>query len=164
MTSESPGPWFLKDQVPTHGMAPAVAFSRKCNEWHMKCITCPDKVEIRFSSDISMMDLLPKRLHGKKQPQYPSGTSTTFCPPCQSKFAGDANAFGCSTDVPNDYSFHKSCLELSQFVTIYGERIPLIEIDSKVLHYNLSDAMALIKPKDQKFVVRIFRPSDTCDY
>lgn len=164
MTSESSGPWLLKDQVPTLAMPPAVAFPRKYNEWHMKCITCPNKVEIQFSPDISMMDLLPKGFYGKKQPQYPSGTSTTLCPPCQSKLAGDANAFGCSTDVPNGYPFHNSCLKLSQFVTSYGERIPLIEIDSKVLHYNLSDAIALVEPKDRNFVVKIFRPSDTCDY
>lgn len=145
-------------------MPPTAAFAPKYNEWHMKCIACSNKVEIHFSRDVSMTELLPKSLYGKKHPQYPNGTSTTACPLCQSKLSGDSYASGCSTNVANGYLFHYSCLGFSQFVTSYGESIPLIESDSRVLYLKLSDAMELVQSKDRKMFLRIFSPLDILDY
>lgn len=159
---ESPGSWCPNDQAPTRRMPPAAAFPPK-NQWHMKCISCSYKVEIHFSHDVSITDILPKNLFGKKKPQYPNGTSTTTCPPCLSRLARDANALEWVTNVTNDFFLHDSCLDLSKFVTSYGEELPLIENNSKVLHYDSNDAMDLVKSRDPHMSVSILPPSNTSD-
>jgi len=110
-----------------------------------------------------MTDLLPKGPYGKNRPRYPHGASTTACPLCQPKLQGESHASGCSTNAANGYLFHHSCLEFPQFVTSYGESVPLIESDCKVLHLKLSDAMALVQSKDRNMSVNIFRPLDIYD-
>jgi hypothetical protein len=149
----------LPESLDQADISPAGTFVPKYNEWHMKCMRCPDKVVVEFSFEVLLTDILPKSFHtSKKHLQQKNGASMTTCPSCQSQHAGGVDTYARSAEISDGFHFHKSCLASFEATTTFGQEIPLIQSGSRVLYYNSVAAMVSVKSKDPKATIKIYTP------
>ena len=141
--SYSPDPHVQADDMPS-----AQTVVPTHHEWQMRCMHCPCKLVLKFSPYIFMTDLLPKPMYSKKHPRYSDGCSMTICPICLFRLAKGADTYERAAEVFDGFALDETSLAPFEAVTTFGEKIPLIKSEFKVLHYNSVAAMDLMKQQD----------------
>ena len=80
----------------------------------------------------------------------------TTCPTCLIQPAGNVDTYGRAAEIFDGFNLDESSLAPFEAVTAFGEKVLLIKIESKVLHYNSVAAMDLIKNKDPTAISIIY--------